>query len=68
MAYGFEIRYPAGVSVPFLRYDLNPPGAAPRLDVLKEPRCHLHPGHQDVRVPSPLAHPVELLSLLVYGP
>jgi hypothetical protein len=68
VAYRFQIRYPGGTPVPFLRYDLNRPETQPKHDVLNEPRCHLHPGSDDVRVPSPLAHPVELLAFMVYGP
>ena len=61
LAYDFEIRFSPGMGVPFLRFDLNPPGHS------NEMRCHLHPGSDDILVPAPLMSPLEILELFVDG-
>lgn len=63
LAYHFEIRFPEG-SPGFVRFDLNTPGH-PNEDL--GIRSHIHPGHDDLQVPAPLMHPIEVLDVLVYG-
>jgi len=62
LAYDFEIRLPAALGAPFLRFDLNLPGHA---NEVRELRCHLHPGFDDVLVPAPLMTPTELLTVFI---
>lgn len=62
-AYDFELRFPAGLEPRFVRFDLNEAGHENEKDGL---RCHMHPGHDDLQVPAPLLHPIELLDLLIY--
>lgn len=64
LAYAFEIRLLPGMGTSFLRFDLNLP--APRTEET-ELRCHLHPGSDDMRVPSPLMSPAEVLAFLIEG-
>jgi len=46
LAYNFEIRFPPGMGVPFLRLDLNLPG---HHNDVRDLRCHLHPGSEHMR-------------------
>jgi hypothetical protein len=64
LAYNFEIRFPAAMGAPFLRFDLNLPE---HRNEDRELRSHLHPGSDDVHVPSPLMSPAELVALFVDG-
>jgi|GEM_PF-3983673 len=48
----------------FLRFDLN---TRKHSDPLREPRSHLHPGDDGVRLPFPVMHPVQLLHHILYG-
>jgi hypothetical protein len=61
-AYSLELRLCPGMGVPFVRYDLNPPGHA---NELRELRCHMHPGSDDIMLPAPLMTPAELLTHFV---
>lgn len=64
-SYAFELRFAEGDGSPhWLRFDLNPPDAKA---ADKELRAHVHPGHDDLRAPSPLMNPDEVLELLIYG-
>ena len=63
LAYNFELRLPKGAGAEFVRFDLNPPWETDR----DEMRCHLHPGDEGLRAPSPLMSPLELLEQLLYG-
>lgn len=67
-AYNFEILFPAGYpeqNAPrFVRFDLNQPGHG---NSSRGMRCHLHPGHDDLQVPSALLAPIEILELFLYG-
>ena len=64
LAYDFELRFPPGIGVPFLRYDLN----FPRHDnAERDLRCHLHSGSDDLLVPAPLMTPSELLAVFIEG-
>ncbi len=67
-SYAFELRLPHGKpgNLPqpeFLRFDLN---HSRHHNSERGLRCHLHPGNDDVQVPSPLIAPVELLQLFLY--
>jgi len=64
LAYDFELRFPPGLGVPFLRFDLNLPQHA---NEARDVRCHLHPGSDDILVPAPLMTPSELLTLFLEG-
>jgi len=46
-----------------LRFDLND---APHPDPLGEPRCHLHPGVDEIRLPFSLHHPIEILDRIFF--
>jgi hypothetical protein len=66
---GFRYHYqlpdqaPASASPGFLRFDLN---EAAHADALSEPRCHLHPGLEDVRLPISLHDPFEVLDRIFF--
>jgi len=64
LAYDFELRFPPGLGVPFLRFDLNLPHHP---NEARDIRCHLHPGSDDILVPAPLMTPSELLTLFLDG-
>jgi hypothetical protein len=57
VAYRFDYRDKNG----FQRFDLN---AKPHTDPLREPRAHLHPGQEDIRIPTPHLSPMEVLDIL----
>lgn len=67
LEYRFHLQTTGEASFPFIRFDLNP---RRHHACLTEPRCHLHPGLKDVRLPMPVLHPLELLDriLLVIEP
>ena len=46
--YQLPDQLPASPSPGYFRFDLN---RSPHTDPLSEPRCHLHPGLEDVRLP-----------------
>jgi hypothetical protein len=64
LAYDFEIRFPEHVGPAFVRFDLNQPGHDNETVGL---RSHLHPGSDDLSVPSPLMSPLEILDVFLYG-
>lgn len=64
LAYRFHLRFPPGGRPAFLRLDLNP---EPKENSLVEPRCHIHPGVEEVRLPAPLMSPLEILGILLFG-
>jgi hypothetical protein len=57
-AYRFQLNLPDGNSPSFYRFDLNPEAHE---TPLFEPRCHLHPGLEEVRLPCPVLTPLEVL-------
>jgi hypothetical protein len=65
LTYRFEIRFPPGMGAPFMRFDHNLPEAIPGKPA-NEPRSHLHPGHDDLRVPTPQMSPEEVMRILLY--
>ncbi|MCT7983040.1 hypothetical protein NG796_07015 [Laspinema sp. A4] len=64
LGFNFEIRFPEDFTVKFLRFDLNPPGHDNDKGGI---RFHLHPGHENLRIPSPPLCPLEILHLFLYG-
>ena len=63
IAYGFEIYFPSKEPIWFVRFDLNKRGDENAEFGL---RSHLHPGHEDLQLPSPLLSPVEALNFVLY--
>jgi hypothetical protein len=62
-SFRFHFHFEAGHSPEFLRFDLNhEKHAAP----LGEPRCHLHPGMNDVRLPLPVLDVFEILDRIFF--
>lgn len=67
IGYNFEIRFEREHNdrrPRFVRFDLNPPGHA---NEERDIRAHIHPGDDDLQVPSPLMSPLEVLQILLYG-
>lgn len=63
VSYRFHYVFSGDHSPAFLRFDLN--GEA-HPEPLHEPRSHLHPGMEDVRTPTPVLHPVEILDRIFF--
>ena len=63
LTYRFHLRFPRNSSPTFIRFDLNDESREP----LIEPRSHLHPGSNHVRLPTPAMTPIEILEKLLYG-
>jgi hypothetical protein len=64
-AYRFSIWFGAGKVPPFVRVDLNPPNRVQ--DPLTAPRSHVHPGSDEILIPTPVVEPVALLEKFLYG-
>jgi hypothetical protein len=64
IAYGFEVYFPSRDPIAFVRYDLNFRGHDNDEAGL---RSHLHPGNDDLQLPSPVLEPLEALLLVLYG-
>jgi hypothetical protein len=58
VGYRFQLNLPEGRSPSFYRFDLNDKAHEKPLD---EPRCHYHPGVEDVRLPCPALTPLDVL-------
>jgi hypothetical protein len=58
VAYRFHLALPDGMSPSFYRFDLNPQAHG---SPLSEPRAHYHVGMEEVRLPSPVLNPLEVL-------
>ena len=58
IAYRFQLNLPESQSPSFYRFDLNEKAHEKPLD---EPRCHYHPGVEDVRLPCPALTPLDVL-------
>lgn len=63
VSFRFHFQLADSHSLPYLRFDLNNESHA---EPLGEPRCHLHLGIEDVRVPIPILHPVEILDRIFF--
>jgi hypothetical protein len=64
IGFDFEIRFPENSSVQFLRFDLNLPEHDNEANGL---RFHIHPGNDDLMIPSAPMNPLEILYLFLYG-
>jgi hypothetical protein len=63
VAFRFHYVLPDNSSLRFLRFDLNEQA---HQDPLMEPRCHLHPGLDEVRLPLPVLDPFEVLDRIFF--
>jgi hypothetical protein len=63
VSFRFHYQLPDGRSPEYLRFDLN---EGLNEDSLKEPRCHFHPGIEDVRIPLSLHDPIEILDQVFF--
>ncbi len=63
VSFRYHYQLPAARSPEYFRFDLN---EAPHGDPLAEPRCHLHPGLEDVRIPFSLHDPLEILDRIFF--
>jgi hypothetical protein len=62
IAYSFELVFPKGHSPKFVRFDLNQPGHP---NEGREIRSHMHPGNEDLQLPSPVLDPLESVQLML---
>jgi len=63
VSFRYHYHLPESRSPEFFRFDLN---EKPHEDPLSEPRCHLHPGLEDVRIPLPLHDPFDVLDRIFF--
>ena len=63
VSFRYHYALPEGQSPQYLRFDLND---APQADPLAEPRCHIHPGIDDARLPFAVHHPLEILDRIFF--
>jgi len=63
IAYGFEVYFPSQQPIAFVRFDLN--DRRHNNDDLGL-RAHLHPGNDDLQLPSPLLSPLDALNFLIH--
>ena len=63
LSYRFHYHMPDNQSLSFLRFDLNP---GHHQNPLSEPRCHLHPGLDAIRLPLPILSPFEVLDRIFF--
>lgn len=61
--YRFHLHLPEGGVPPFYRFDLNP---RPHETPLAEPRCHMHLGWDEVRLPCPPMTPLDVLDRIFF--
>jgi hypothetical protein len=63
VAFRFHYQLPDNTSPAYFRFDLN---ETLHTDPLSEPRCHLHPGLDEIRLPLPLHDPIEILDRIFF--
>ena len=63
LAYRFQVSFTTTSPVPFLRFDLNREAHA---TPLFEPKCHYHPGSDEIRLPCPPLMPLEVLDRIFF--
>jgi hypothetical protein len=63
VSYRFHYHLANGNAIEFLRFDLNPDA---HQEPLLEPRCHLHPGLEHVRLPIVALTPWEVLDRIFF--
>lgn len=64
VSFRFHLHFAARHSPEFLRFDLNREKHA---EPLSEPRCHLHPGMNGVRLPLPVMDAFEILDRIFFA-
>jgi len=64
VSFRFHCHLAEGRPLEYLRFDLNEKA---HVDPLSEPRCHLHPGLEDVRIPMSLHDPIEILDRIFFA-
>jgi len=64
ISFRYHYVLPGQQSPQYLRIDMRD---APHPDPLIEPRCHLHPGIDDVWIPFSIHHPIEILDRIFFG-
>ena len=62
IAYRFDLTFPTGAGIPFIRFDLDAPDKGHAKDGL---RAHIHPGLAEGRLPSAILDPVEAIHFLL---
>lgn len=67
IAYHFNLAFPGSHTPGFVRFDCNEAHFADaNRDAAQSPlRCHTHPGHSHMTVPSPILSPLEILDLIL---
>jgi hypothetical protein len=63
LSYAFHVDAP-GSTPAFLRWEYAVSRKA-GVDAVKEPLAHLHPGHDDVRLPAPVLGPREIIAVFL---
>jgi hypothetical protein len=63
VSFRFHFQLPEDHRPEYFRFDLN---GVSHEDPLFEPRCHLHPGLEEVRIPILLTNPVEILDRIFF--
>lgn len=63
LAFRFHLAYPDGHSPLFIRFDLNSDESR---DPLMEPRCHIHVGNNNLRIPGRVMSPLDILDRIFY--
>lgn len=61
-AYRFSLTRSTGACPTFIRFDFDPPGRAHESDGL---RAHIHPGDDEIRLPSAVLDPLEALTFVL---
>lgn len=64
LSYRFHLSLLPASGLRFVRIDLNPPKDT--YDPLHVPRCHIHPGFEDIHIPFPVMGPLEVLDRIVH--
>jgi len=62
-AYRFDCRHDDATRLPLIRFELR---KDPHDEPLREPLAHFHPGLEDIRLPTGLVDPFEVLDLLFF--
>lgn len=63
VSFRYHYTFPDGRPTQFLRFDLND---GPHADPLAEPRSHLHPGIDAMRLPFSVHNPIEILDRIFF--
>jgi len=64
LSYRFSLSLLPASGLRFVRIDLNAPKEA--YDPLHMPRCHIHPGFENIHIPFPVMEPIEVLDRIVH--